>query len=127
MSTVDFGLKYHGWALDGEYFMRWLNQFQGPGTAGLPQLYDRGYQLQASYMVIPSSVQLYVGGSTIHGKYGDPYDIRLGVNVYPFKNKVLRWDTEALYLYKSATGATALPYSVGGTGVVFHTTIERAL
>ena len=127
MSTVDFGLKYHGWSLDGEYFMRWLNQFQGPGTEGLPQLYDRGYQLQASYMVVPSAVQLYIGGSTIHGKFGDPYDFRLGVNVFPFNNKVLRWDTEVLYLYKSATGSTALPYPVGGNGLVFHTSIEMAL
>jgi hypothetical protein len=127
MTSLDFGLKYRGWSLDGEYFMRWLGDFEGPGTAGLAQLYDHGYQLQASYMLIPKTLQLYVGGSTISGKYGNPYDVRAGVNWYLFGNRVVRWDTEVLYLFKTATGGTALPYPVGGTGVVFHTVLEMAL
>jgi hypothetical protein len=127
MSSVDFGLKYRGWSLDGEYFMRWLGEFEGPGTVGLPQLYDHGYQLQASYMLIPKTLQLYVGGSTISGKYGNPYDLRAGMNWYLFKNRVVRWDTEVLYLFRTATGGTALPYPVGGTGVVFNTVLELAL
>jgi hypothetical protein len=127
MTCTDFGLKYRGWSLDGEYFARWLDQFEGPGTIGLPSLYDHGFQLQASYMVIPQSLQLYVGGSTISGKYGHPFDFRTGVNYFLFQNKVVRWNTEVLWLDKSATGGTSLPYPVGGNGVVFHTTLEMAL
>jgi hypothetical protein len=128
MSALDFGVKYRGWSLDGEYFMRWLSDFEGPGTEGLARLYDHGYQLQASYMVIPKTLQLYIGGSTINGgKYGNPWDLRTGMNWYLFKNRVVRWNTEALYLYKSATGGTSLPYPVGGNGLVFHTTLEMAL
>ncbi len=33
MADFDAGLKYHGLSLDGEYFMRWLNNFTGTGTA----------------------------------------------------------------------------------------------
>jgi hypothetical protein len=38
----------------------------------------------------------------------------------------LRWNTEFLYLHKSAVGYTALPYPVGGDGPVFHTSGELA-
>lgn len=126
MTSFDGGLKYRGLSLDGEYFMRWLNNFQGPGTAGLPGLFDNGFQMQISQMVIPKLLQLYSGGSMIFGKYGQPWDFRFGVNVHPFKNRVVRWNTEFIYLRNSAVGYTALPYPQGGNGPVFHTNWELA-
>jgi hypothetical protein len=126
MTSFDGGLKYRGLSLDGEYFMRWLNNFHGPGTTGLPGLFDKGFQTQISAMVIPKLLQVYSGGSAIFGKYGQPWDIRFGVNLHPFKNRVVRWNTEFLYVHKSAVGYTALPYPVGGNGPVFHTNWELA-
>lgn len=126
MTAADAGLKYRGCSLDGEYFARWLDDFGGPGTAGLPRLFDQGFQLQASAMAVPKTLQFYAGGSTVHGKFGTPYDIRWGVNYFPFKNKVVRWNTEGLYLYQSPVGYTSVPFSLGGTGFVFHTNLEMA-
>ena len=37
MAAFDGGLKYHGYSLEGEYFLRWLDNFHGPGTTGLPR------------------------------------------------------------------------------------------
>ncbi len=126
MAAFDTGLKYRGLSLDAEYFLRWLDHFQGPGAAALPTLFDQGYQLQASAMLIPKTLQAYVGGSTIHGKYGNPFDVRFGLNVFPFKNKVVRWNSEALYLNRSPVGYTSVPFSLGGTGFVVHTNWELA-
>jgi hypothetical protein len=126
MAAFDTGLKYRGWSYDFEYFLRWLDHFAGPGTAGLPRLFDQGFQMQASAMVVPKSLQAYVGGSTIHGKFGTPFDFRMGLNFFPFKNKVVRWNTEGLYLDRSPVGYTAVPFTVGGTGWVFHTNLELA-
>jgi hypothetical protein len=126
MADFDGGLKYHGLSLDGEYFLRWLNNFTGPGTAGLPSLFDHGFQMQASAMVIPKSLQLYAGGSTVFGKFGNPYDTRVGLNWFPWKNKVVRWNNEVLYLYKSPVGYTSVPFAVGGKGPVFHSNLEMA-
>jgi hypothetical protein len=64
MSSFDAGLKYHGYSLEGEYFLRWLDNFKGPGTGGLPTIFSHGFQLQASAMVVPKSLQVYLGGST---------------------------------------------------------------
>jgi hypothetical protein len=126
MAAVDGGLKYHGLSLEGEYFWRWLDNFGGPGTAGLPTLYDRGFQLQASAMAIPKTLQFYTGGSTVNGKFGNPYDFRMGLNWFPWQNRVVRWNTEGLYLNKSPVGYTSVPFSLGGTGWVFHSNLELA-
>jgi hypothetical protein len=126
MTAFDGGLKYHGFSLDGEYFSRWLNNFAGPGTAGLPSLFDQGFQMQASAMAIPKTLQFYAGGSTIFGKFGNPYDTRVGMNWFPWKNKVVRVNNEFLYLYKSPVGYTSVPFVVGGTGLVFHSNLELA-
>jgi hypothetical protein len=126
MADFDAGLKYHGFSLDGEYFLRWLDHFKGPGTAGLPSIFSHGFQLQASAMVLPKYLQLYLGGSTLYGKYGNPFDVRAGVNYYPFHNRVIRWNSEFLYLRNSPVGYTAVPFALGGNGPVFHTSLEVA-
>ena len=126
MTSLDGGIKYRGLSLEGEYYLRWLNNFRGPGTQVIPEKFDHGVQGQISYMLVPKVLQLYSGGSTIIGQYGQPWDFRLGMNLHPFKNRVVRWNTEFLYLHKSAVGYTALPYPVGGNGPVFHTSWELA-
>jgi hypothetical protein len=126
MAAFDGGIKYHGFSLEGEYYLRWLDHFHGPGTAGLPSLFSRGFQLQTSAMVLPKTLQAYLGGSTLTGKYGNPWDFRAGLNYFPFHNKVVRWNNEFLYLYQSPVGYTAVPFAVGGTGPVFASTLELA-
>lgn len=127
MSSLDGGVKYKGWALEGEYYVRKLNDFNGPGTIIVPNQWDRGFQLQASTMIIPRTFQAYVGGSYVDGNYGKPWDVRAGVNWHPWHNRVFRWNAQAMYLYHSPVGYTSLTYNVGSTGVVFNTDFELAL
>lgn len=126
MAAFDGGLKYRGLSLEGEYYLRWLDHFQGPGTSVLAPIFSRGYQLQVSAMILPKTLQAYLGGSTLTGKFGNPWDFRAGLNYFPFHNKVLRWNSEFLYLDRSPVGYTAVPFAVGGTGPVFATTLELA-
>jgi len=124
--AFDFGVKYHGYALEGEYFMRWLNHWTGAGTGIIPTDYSNGYQIQSSAMVIPKTLQIYLGGSEIMGHYGRPWDLRTGVNYFPYKNRVVRWNSEFLYTNRSPVGYTSVPFALGGTGPIFHTTLELA-
>jgi hypothetical protein len=127
MSSLDGGIKYKGWALEGEYYVRKLNDFKGPGTSVVPTMWDRGFQLQASTMIVPKTFQAYVAGSYVDGNYGKPWDVRLGVNWHPWHNRVFRWNTQVMYLSRSPVGYTSLTYNVGSTGVVFNTDFELAL
>jgi hypothetical protein len=126
MASFDAGIKYRGFALEGEYYWQWINDFQGTNTSGLPTDYAYGYQLQGSAMVVPKTLQIYTGGSEIIGQFGRPWDFRAGTNYFPFKNKVVRWNSEFLYLYRSPVGYTSVPFPLGGTGPIFHTTLELA-
>ncbi|PYT01283.1 MAG: hypothetical protein DMF63_00050 [Acidobacteria bacterium] len=126
MTSYDAAFKYKGWSLEGEYFTRWLNDFKGMGVEVVPDQFDHGFQLQLTKMLVPKSVQAYAGYSQIYGNYGDPYDFRMGTNWFPFKNKVVRWNTEALYVHKSPVGYTSVTYPVGGRGWVFNSTFELA-
>ncbi|HEX6047044.1 MAG TPA: hypothetical protein VFZ22_21325 [Pyrinomonadaceae bacterium] len=126
MFDVDGGLKYRGFALEGEYYWRWLDDFKGPNTENLARLFDHGFQIQGSAMLVPRTLQLYAGASRINGQFGDPYDIRTGVNWFPWKNKVVRWNTEYLYIRNSPVGYSSVPFAVGGRGNVFHSSLELA-
>ena len=127
MASIDFGVKYHGYALEGEYYpLHRLSNFTGTNTSHLRPNTDWGYQVQASAMVIPKTLQAYAGGSEVIGDYGRPWDFRTGVNYFPFKNRVIRWNTEFLYTYRSPVGYTSVPFALGGTGPIFYTTLEMA-
>jgi hypothetical protein len=126
MSSADAGFKYRGFAVEGEYYWRWLDNFRGVGTEALPftSRFDHGFQLQTSAMVRPQTLQVYLSGAKIFGQYGDPSEWRTGVNVYPWKNQVVRWNIELIHLKRSPVGSLSLPYAVGGNGPVFHTNVE---
>jgi len=126
MTSFDGAFKYRGYSLEGEYYLRWLDNFRGTNTQGLPRVFDQGFQIQGSAMVVPQTVQAYLGHSRIFGDFGDPWDFRFGVNFFPYRNKVLRWNNEGLYLYKSPVGYTSVPFAVGGRGWVFHSSVELA-
>jgi hypothetical protein len=126
MASLDAGLKQHGAALEGEFYWRKLDKFEGPGVGAITNKYDHGFQLQASYMVVPTTWQVYAAGSKIYGQYGQPWDVRAGVNWHPWHNRVFRWNAQVMYLDKSPVGYTSLTYNVGSKGVVFNTDFEMA-
>ena len=126
MVSVDAGMKRGGFALEGEFYWRRVNDIGGNNVDQLPfdELSDTGFQVQASAMLKPRAVQAYVSGSMIFGEYGDPSDVRVGVNLYPEGNRAVRWNNEVIYLDESPVGALSLPYVVGGNGFVFYSNVE---
>jgi hypothetical protein len=124
MVSVDGGLKYRGLSLEAEYYWRWLGDYEGPGTAGIEDIHDHGFQVQSSAMVVPKTLQVYLSGSAIRGPYGNSSELRAGLNWYFVKERGLRFNAEWLHLDKCPVGYTAVPYPVGGNGDVFHTNVE---
>jgi hypothetical protein len=75
-------------------------------------------------MVLPTELQLYLGGSKILGEYGDPWETRAGANWFPWNNYVVRWNFEYLHTDECPVGALSLPYVVGGTGDIFYSSFQ---
>jgi len=124
MVSADAGMKYEGLFLLGEYYWRWVDDFKVDGEVPRDDLFDHGFQLQASYMFMPQLLEGYIAGSKIFGEYGNPWDTALGLNWYPMRERLLRVNGELLYMQDSAVGYSSIPYQVGGTGTVFTTNLE---
>ena len=126
MFSFDAGVKYQGFSLEGEYYIRRLDDFRGPGVDNLTfdVLKDSGFQVMASGMVIDETVQLYGTYSRINGEYGDPWDMRFGVNWYPWKNQVVRWNLEYIQMKNIPVGGLSLPFPVGGNGGVVYSNFQ---
>ena len=124
MSSLDAGVKYKGLSLEGEYYWRWLSNFNGVNTGSIANINDHGYQLQSSAMVVPKILQLYLGGSQVFGRYGDQWELRGGENWYVMKERGIRLNGELMYVNRSPVGYTAYPYPVGAKGMVFHVNLE---
>jgi hypothetical protein len=124
MVAVDAAAKLDGWALEGEYYFRQVDNFVTEGVVPVDDLWDHGFQLQASTMLVPQTWQLYLTGSKVFGEYGDPWDISLGVNWFPYKSRQVRINGELLHLSDSPVGNLSLPSIVGGNGTVFYANAE---
>lgn len=115
--TVDLGFKYKGFALHTEFYNRRLSDFAASGPTPYKSLTDKGFSLQALYMVVPRILCVY----GVHSKLLDefkrnPYELGGGVNVYPFKSRSWRLNVQGMYVYKSAAGGTFGLYGAGQTG-----------
>jgi hypothetical protein len=124
MASFDAGFKYKGYSLEGEYYRRWLSNFEGPGVSVIDDITDDGYQLQASAMVLPSKLQAYVGWSEVLGDYGDASELRFGFNYFPKQMRGLRLNGEWMIIDNSPVGYLAFPYPVGADGDVIHLNLE---
>ena len=124
MTSIDGGVKYHGLSVEGEYYRRWLTNFTGVNTTGLPTVTDTGYQMQTSAMVVPKYLQGYVSWSQIFGHYGNPSDVRFGGSWYFVGQRGLRLNGELIQSNHSPVGYGAYPLAVGMSGKVFHINLE---
>jgi hypothetical protein len=124
MTSADAGAKWRGFSLEGEYYWRLVNNVRGTGTEGLGDFTDHGFQLQASAMLVPKRVQVYAGGAKIFGEYGDPSEFRAGVNWFPFRNEVVRWNLQWIQVSHSPVGSLSHPYTVGSNGTIVQTDFQ---
>ena len=124
MSALNAAMKYRGYSLSGEYYFRWVDDFSTEGFIPVDELFDHGFQLQGTAMLLPRKLQAYLAGSKIFGEYGDPWDLSLGINWFPLGERLFRVNTELLYLNDSPVGYSSVPFLVGGNGAVGHVNVE---
>ncbi len=120
MLDFNAGLKYQGFSLESEIYWRWVDDFETTGFIPVDSLFDDGFQIQASAMVVPKELQIYAAGSEILGQYGKPWDLSLGLNWYPFDRREMHINAQGIYLNHSPVGGTSYPYVVGGNGWLFN-------
>jgi hypothetical protein len=118
MSAIDGGIKYNGLAVNAQYYMRWLNNFEADGPIPVTSTFDRGYELSASYFVIRKKLLVYARSSQVFGAFGDSYEYAAGGKWFFLPTDRLWLAGEVMRVNKSPYGATFTPYTAGMTGWV---------
>jgi hypothetical protein len=124
MSAFDGAIKHRGWALEGGYYWRWVDNLDANATLPVDDLFDHGYELQASFMPIRQKLMVYGFTSKIFGEYGEPWDAGGGLNYYPLGTRLLRFSPEIIFVDRSPVGYSSFPLVVGADGPVFMMNIE---
>ena len=118
MSAIDGGIKYNGLAINGQYYLRWLSNFEADGPMPVTSTFDHGYELSASYFVIPKDLLVYGRTSQVFGQFGNSYEYAGGVKWYFLPTDRLWLSGELMRVHKSPYGATFTPYTAGMNGWV---------
>jgi hypothetical protein len=118
MSATDVGIKWNGLAVNGQYFMRWLSDFEADGPLPLESTFDSGGELSASYFVAPKKTLLYGRGSWVRGQFGDSHEYGGGVKWFFLPTERLWFNAELFKISRAPYSGAFTPYTAGMTGWV---------
>ena len=118
MWAIDGGLKYNGLAINGQYYMRWLSDFEADGPIPVTSTFDHGYELSASYFVIPKKLAVYGRGSQVFGQFGNSYEYGGGVKWHFLPTERLWLNAELMRVNRAPYSGAFTPYTAGMNGWV---------
>ena len=118
MWAVDGGLKWNGLAVNGQYFWRWLNDFDADGPLPLASTFDHGAEISAGYFVVPKKWMVYGRGSWVNGQFGDSHEYGGGVKWHFLPTERLWLNGELFHVDKAPYSGAFTPYTVGMAGWV---------
>jgi hypothetical protein len=118
MWAADYGIKWNGLAVNGQYFTRWLGNFDADGPLPLASTFDHGGEFSASYFVKPKRWMPYVRGSWVIGQFGNSYEYGGGVKWFFLPTERMWVNAELFRVNKSPYTGTFTPYTAGLTGWV---------
>src|SRR6185369_17202632 len=113
MWAIDGGIKYNGLAINGQYFMRWLSDFEADGPIPLASTFDHGCELSAGHFVIPRKLLVYVRGSQVFGEFGNSHEYAGGVKWHFLPTERLWLNAELMRVNRSPYNGAFTPYTAG--------------
>lgn len=118
MSAIDGGLKWNGFSVNGQYYFRWLNNFEADGPMPLASTFDHGFELSAGQFVIPKKLVLYARGSKVWGQFANPYEYGVGAKWYLLPTERLWMTGELMKVHGAPYSGAFSPYTAGIRGWV---------
>jgi len=118
MWAIDGGLKWKGLALNGQYFLRWVDDFVADGPLPLTSTFDHGFELSVGGFIIPKTLMAYGRTSMVFGQFGDSWEGAGGVKWYFLPTERLWITAELMRTNKVPYSGAFTPYTAGMTGWV---------
>ena len=118
MWAIDGGLKWRGFSVNTQYFMRWLGNFEADGPLPLTSTFDHGFELTAGHFVVPKKLVLYVRGSKVFGQFLSPSEYGGGFKWYFLPTERIWMNGELIRVNHAPYGGAFTPYTAGMNGWV---------
>jgi hypothetical protein len=116
MWAIDGGLKKKGFSVNGQYYLRWLNDFEADGPLPIASTFDHGFELSTGQFVVPKKLVLYARGSKVFGEFGSPYEYAGGLKWYFLPTERLWLTSELMRVHKAPYSGAFTPYTAGMSG-----------
>jgi hypothetical protein len=116
MWAMDGGLKWRGFAANGQYFFRWLGEFEADGPLPLTSTYDHGGEAVLSYFVKPKKLELYARTSFVFGHFRNSNEWSGGFKYYPVNTYKVWLIGEAVRVNRVPLQSTIGGYNAGMSG-----------
>jgi hypothetical protein len=116
MWAVDAGFKWRGLTVNGQHYMRWLNDFVADGPLPVESTLDSGFDLTAGYFVVPRKLQLYGRGAQVFGAFRDSHEYGGGARWYFLPTERMWLNAELLRVNGAPYGGAFTPYTAGMNG-----------
>jgi hypothetical protein len=118
MWALDGGLKKSGFSVNGQYYFRWVDDFEADGPLPLESMFDHGFELSAGQFIFPRKLVLYARGSKVFGQFGSPYEYGGGLKWYLLSTERLWLTAELMRVRNAPYGGAFTPYTAGMNGWV---------
>lgn len=118
MWAADGGLKWNGLAINGQYFVRWLTDFEADGPMPLTSMMDHGAELTVGYFITPKKVMIYGRGSWVRGEFRNSHEIGGGVKWHVLPTERLWMNAEVFNVNRAPYSGAFTPYTAGMNGWV---------
>ena len=118
MWAADAGIKWSGLAVNAQYFMRWLDDFDADGPLPLASTFDRGAEISAGFFVQPKKWLLYGRASWVRGEFADSHEYGGGAKWHFLPTERLWLNTELFRVNRAPYAGAFTPYTAGMTGWV---------
>ena len=118
MWAIDAGLKKKGFSVNGQYYFRWVGDFDADGPLPLASTFDHGFELSTGQFVIPKKLVLYARGSKVFGQFASPNEYGGGLKWYLLPTERLWMTGELMRVHKAPYSGAFTPYTAGMDGWV---------
>jgi hypothetical protein len=118
MLAIDGGLKWAGWSVNGQYYFRWVDDFEADGPIPIKSMFDHGFELSAGTFIIPQKLTVYGRGSMVFGEFRDSWEAGVGVKWYFLPTERLWLSAELMRTVNVPYSGTFTPYTAGMTAWV---------
>jgi hypothetical protein len=113
MWAMDGGLKRNGFSVNGQYFLRYVNDFVADGPLPLTSTFDHGFELSAGQFVLPKRLVLYGRGSKVFGEFANPYEYGGGLKWYFLPTERMWMTGELMRVNRAPYSGAFTPYTAG--------------